>query len=61
MTKKQDENQQQNQPGLLTEDTSTVSGKDKKTGKEVTRPRQSDGKADESTEATDPNENKQEG
>lgn len=45
-------------PTLITEDMSTVSGRDKQTGADVTKPRQSDGKIDESTDATDKRENR---
>lgn len=43
-------------PGPLVEDTQTVGGIDKETGRQVIRPKTADGKADKLTEATDPRE-----
>jgi hypothetical protein len=43
--------------GPLVEDATVIGGVDKKTGAPVIRPKTPDGKADESTEATDKREN----
>lgn len=52
-----DEQKDKPKPGLLTEDSSVVSGTDKETGATVTRPKTADGKADAMTESTDRREN----
>lgn len=52
------EQEQKPKPGLLVEDSSVVGGTDKETGAPVIRPKTNEGKADESTAPTDPNERK---
>jgi hypothetical protein len=46
-------------PSLIVEDTSVVGGTDATTGSPVIRPKTAEGRADEATNPTDPNERSQ--
>jgi len=58
---KQAQKQNHSKPGTLVEDSTVVGGRDAESGADVIRPKTVEGTADESTEATDPREQKRRG